>query len=128
MIFKKNKYNRYTPLPLDEADVMTSDLGDMVSNIDNTNLDFNHTGGLDELKGKVATVINAMKVKAANAAGLGDKITIKSCLNKLEDLVIIFSNKMRDLAKKHAPQIKRILDTLCNAIMDSIDYIRAEFT
>ena len=107
---------------------MTSDLGDMVSKIDNTNLDFNHTGGLDELKGKVATVINAMKVKAANAAGLGDKITIKSCLNKLEDLVIIFSNKMRDLAKKHAPQIKRILDTLCNAIMDSIDYIRAEFT
>lgn len=89
--------------------------------------DPNHTGGYEELKQKISELIFSYQQKAAKAAGLGDRITIKSILNRLEGMIYTLALNIRKLSKKHAPQIKRIVDTLCNAIMDAIDYIKREF-
>lgn len=123
MIYKPRSDGTYLSY-LYEADEFGQDSMRILSDIDK---DPHHTGGFEELKQKVAEMIFSYQEKAAKAAGLGDKITIKSILNRLQGMVNTLAMHLRKLSKEHAPQIKRIVDTLCNAIMDSIDYIRREF-
>ena len=122
MIFSPNKYGRI--LPFNEEEEMV-DISDGINRINTIN---HHKGGVKELWQRFKDFLGYIKMKASKAFGLADGITIKSCLNRLASLAQVVADKIRSFGRDYAGPFKRILDTISNAIMDLIEYIKREFT
>ena len=126
MVFRYNRYGRILPLTEDEQ--INIDINNTINQLPDSDQGVAHTGGIKELWEKIKRFLINCKMKAAKALGLADKISITSILNRLQSLASTIADKIRTIAKDYAPRLKSILDTISNAIMDAIDYIKDQFS
>ena len=120
---------RFMPTRKTEFDYLLEEAEDEIPNFfltDDFDSPTSHQGGSAELWDKVRNVCVDAKDRAAKSAGLGDKITIRSIVNKLLNLASSIMNKAREVIKNWTPSIKNALDKICNYIMDFVDYIKTE--
>lgn len=120
---------RFMPVRKTEFDYLLEEAEDEIPNFfmtDDWDSPTSHQGGSAELWDKVRNVCIDAKDRAVKSAGLGDKITIRSIINKLCNLASSIMKKAREVIKNWTPSIKNALDKICNYIMDFVDYIKTE--
>ena len=125
MIFKKNKYNRYTPLL--ESDMELAQVENDIQWLDFDD-DSQRKSGWEGLKDRIMDAVRSIKNKALNAMGMKDGFSIRSCIAKLKGLLGRFLDRVKETVKTWTPAIKNFINKVCDYIQDAIDYIKGELS
>lgn len=121
MVFQKNKYGTILPVDhLNDDQYYDNLIESSFKWVDPST----NTGGYEKIKSEVINLKN----RACDAAGLKDGVTIKSIINRLKDMLTSLYQKGKRYLQSKSPQAKSALDTICNYIMDAIDYIKKELS
>jgi hypothetical protein len=119
MIFQKTKYGTILPI----SDIPSAAYCESL--VEEAFIDPpNNTGGLSKIKDMIINLKN----KALDALGLNDKEKTKSIIIRMKDTLSSLIAKARDGAKAILPKFKEGLDSLCNYILDAIDYLKKELS